>query len=694
MIDRYVSWLEEQSLLHQAAHLARNISGSGMQWQCPYGLPQSENACLSASVWFTAYPLSTIVRRGESVLYGLGDEQLWKIFRDIGIEAIHTGPMRKAGGVIGQEFTPSIDGGFDRISMEIDPKFGDEEDYLRMVRVAQKNDAIIIDDIIPGHTGKGADFLLAKMKFKDYPGLYHMIEIPRTDWDVLPEVSDGHDSVNLPARTVEDLKKKGYILGDLQRVIFYEADVKETNWSATDKVLGIDGVERRWVYLHCFKSGQPTLNWLDPSFAANRVIAGDVIKSIKVLGAKILRLDANGFLGVEIDADKAWSEGNPLHPEHPDSHPLSVIASDTIAMMIRKLGGFSFQELNLSIEAIKRFSCLGADLSYDFITRTAYCHALATRDASFLRLMLNLMHESGLKPGSLVHALQNHDEMTFELVHLDAHSQDTFEYHGKMLTGAQLREIIIEDICATYCRHVSYNLMSGNGLCSTLVGICAAALGVKDLNELDDRKKETIKKAHLLLAAFNAMQPGVFAISGWDLVGDYPLSKEEIPCCLANGDNRWINRGAYDLMDYDPHSTMSQFRIPKARSLYGSLPDQMRDPGSFLSGLTRLLKLRHDCKIFMADQIAVPQVKHESVFIMVHRLPYDAGIEVTALNFGHSAVDEMMSIDDDWLDFRKGLNIIDPLNGTEDYVPSGSGILLRLDALDYKILLIKIPEII
>ena len=28
-----------------------------------------------------------------------------------------------------------------------------------------------------------------------------------------------------------------------------------------------------------------------------------------------------------------------------------------------------------------------------------------------------------------------------------------------------------------------------------------------------------IQRAHLLLAMYNAMQPGVFALSGWDLVG-------------------------------------------------------------------------------------------------------------------------------------------------------------------------------
>ena len=47
-----------------------------------------------------------------------------------------------------------------------------------MCEVAAAHDGTVIDDIVPGHTGKGADFRLAEMKVGDYPGIYHMVEIP------------------------------------------------------------------------------------------------------------------------------------------------------------------------------------------------------------------------------------------------------------------------------------------------------------------------------------------------------------------------------------------------------------------------------------------------------------------------------------------------------------------------------------
>ena len=154
---------------------------------------------------------------------------------------------------------------------------------------------------MPGHTGKGADFRLAEMKYADYPGIYHMVEIDPRDWQNLPDVPPGADSVNIDAATEEWLDKAGYIIGRLQRVIFYAEGVKETNWSVTRPVVGVDGVERRWVYLHYFKDGQPSINWLDPTFAGMRMVIGDALHSLTDLGTGALRLDANGFLGVGED---------------------------------------------------------------------------------------------------------------------------------------------------------------------------------------------------------------------------------------------------------------------------------------------------------------------------------------------------------------------------------------------------------
>src|SRR5882762_2872353 len=571
----YVSWLLSQSMLSDANEISQQFSGQGSMWQNAYATPNARAAAETASVWFTAYPLSLITRPDESFLKAMADEQMWKAFAQIGIEAVHTGPVKRAGGISGWQLTPSVDGHFDRISTEIDPAFGTEDEFRTMCGTANWHGGTVIDDIVPGHTGKGADFRLAEMKYADYPGIYHMVEIDPRDWEALPDVPAGSDSVNIDAATEDWLDKAGYIIGRLQRVIFYAEGVKETNWSATRPVLGVDDVERRWVYLHYFKEGQPSINWLDPSFAGMRLVIGDALHSLTDLGTGALRLDANGFLGAEKTASEenpAWSEG----------HPLSEAANHLIASMVRKVGGFTFQELNLTIDDIREIGEAGADLSYDFINRPAYQHALVTGDTEFLRLTLRTTLELGVDPASLVHALQNHDELTYELVHWSTgHHDDLYTYRGEAITGADLANSVRRDLCEHLTgTNAPYNLVfTTNGIACTTATVIAGALGITDLDTIDDIDR--IRRAHLLLATFNALQPGVFALSGWDLCGMLTLEPSEVSELLERGDTRWIHRAGHALMGVNPRATRSAAGMPRGRSLYGPIPEQLTDDTSY-----------------------------------------------------------------------------------------------------------------
>jgi trehalose synthase len=634
----YVAWLVEQSMLNAARQRAKLYSGQGRLWQQPFAHTRPRDASALASVWFTAYPASIITAEGETVLQALGDETLWHALSEIGIQGIHNGPLKTSGGLQGREHTPTIDGNFDRISFGIDPALGTEAQLQGLSRMAAAHNAVIIDDVIPSHTGKGADFRLAEMAYEDYPGLYHMVEIHEEDWPLLPDVLDGRDAQNLGPSQVDALRDKHYIVGQLQRVIFFEPGVKETDWSATPVVIGVDGKPRRWVYLHYFKEGQPSLNWLDPSFAAQQMIIGDALHAVDVMGAKILRLDANGFLGVERKLDgTAWSE----------SHPLSITGNQLLGGAIRKAGGFSFQELNLTIDDIASMSHGGADLSYDFITRPAYQHALLMGDAEFLRLMLRQVHAYGIDPASLIHALQNHDELTLELVHFwTLHAHDTFLYQGQTFPGNILREHIREQMYERLSgEHAPYNLkFVTNGVSCTTASIITAALGIRDLEAITAADIQQIRQVHLLLVMYNAMQPGVFALSGWDLVGALPLPPDEVAHLMLDGDTRWIHRGAYDLVDLNPDAPLSAGQMPRPKTLYGSLPSQLKDPDSFASQLKKILAVRRSYDIAASRQILIPDVEHPGLLVMVHELPAGKGTQITALNFSAQPITETLHL--------------------------------------------------
>jgi trehalose synthase len=357
------------------------------------------------------------------------------------------------------------------------------------------------------------------------------------------------------------------------------------------------------------------------------MVIGDALHSLVDLGTGALRLDANGFLGVEKGAEEAagWSEG----------HPLSEAANQLIGSMVRKVGGFTFQELNLSIDDIHTTSRTGPDLSYDFITRPGYHHALVTGDTEFLRLTLRQAMEIGVDQASLVHAMQNHDELTYELVHFTTrHHDEIFELGGRELTGAELAEQVQSTLREKMTGEAApYNLVfTTNGIACTTASVITAALGITDLETITEDQVVQIRDAHMLLAMYNALQPGVFALSGWDLRGILPLTPRQVAPLIAQGDTRWINRGAHDLMGINPAATVSASGMPQARALYPALPEQLADEDSFARRLARVLAVRAEHGIATAALVDVPEVSQRGLLVMVHKLATDQ-LQLTVLNF-------------------------------------------------------------
>src|SRR5581483_10713658 len=188
-------------------------SGSGVQWRHPYAEPQPRQVVRKASVWLLDYPGAVIPRKGESIFATWADPERWKALQSIGVELLHTGPVKRAGAVVGRKFTPTIDGWFDPISLETDPEMGTEEEFRRVVGEAKQHGALVATGLVPLHTGKGADFRLAQRAYRDYPGMYTMVEIRKEDWGLLPKVESAWKTALVPKETARELTRKGYLPG-------------------------------------------------------------------------------------------------------------------------------------------------------------------------------------------------------------------------------------------------------------------------------------------------------------------------------------------------------------------------------------------------------------------------------------------------------------------------------------------------
>jgi hypothetical protein len=71
--------------------------------------------------------------------------------------------------------------------------------------------------------------------------------------------------------------------------------------------------------------------------------------------------------------------------------------------------------------------------------------------------------------------------------------------------------------------------------------------------------------------------------------------------------------------------------------LYGSLPEQLKDPNSFAARLRDILAVRTRYGIATSVQVDVPEVSNKAMLVMVHLLD-TTQIQVTLLNFSNQSI--------------------------------------------------------
>jgi maltose alpha-D-glucosyltransferase/alpha-amylase len=90
-------------------------------------------------------------------------------------------------------------------------------------------------------------------------------------------------------------------------------------------------------------------------------------------------------------------------------------------------------------------------------------------------------------------------------------------------------------------------------------------------------------------------------------------------------------------MGTNAEATVSASGMPRARSLYGPLPEQLKDDKSFARRLQKILKVREEWGIATSLLLDVPDVSHRCLLVMVHRLA-SGQIQVTVLNFSGESI--------------------------------------------------------
>lgn len=78
--------------------------------------------------------------------------------------------------------------------------------------------------------------------------------------------------------------------------------------------------------------------------------------------------------------------------------------------------------------------------------------------------------------------------------------------------------------------------------------------------------------------------------------------------------------------------------MPRGKSLYGSIPEQLADETSFLRQLRAILRVRSHYGIATSRQIDIPEVSHRAMLVMVHQLEDPQQHQLTVLNFADEPI--------------------------------------------------------
>ncbi len=446
------------TLLNQAEAISKHYALQVAKLSPPSRSPLTQKSLDAASVWFAIDLAEVATDKGQSAFAALAIEELWNRLREIGVLGVRLIGLKQ--------------GGSERTGLTIDPKWGSVAEWAQLSSLIQKKGIILVGDLLGNSIGITSDFSLALKNVGDYPNLYHLIEIEKADWKLLPVVSKGDYITNIPWLSLQELVKKGYVP---EKFTTY---VKESDWNATDRIEGEDQKMRRWIYL---KSGRacPVIGWLEPTFAGLRIASADALDSFYKQGIAFFHLDSD----------------------------LPPFAQENLPLFIRKLGAFSAQEIGGGIVNYKKTN---ADLIYDSITRAPLLHSLISGDAESLRLIYRLFLDAEIPMKRLVHVLQPFDQFNCDWVEFACNAKKKYCYYEEYMTGEALqKKLRIQDLALL--AEAQPNSITP----STWVGYCEAAPGI-------EKSPDKIQAAHLLLAFFYAMQPGAFSFSVSDLLGALP----------------------------------------------------------------------------------------------------------------------------------------------------------------------------
>ncbi len=627
----YIQYLEKLSMLGQSVDMARIVSGSNLSWRSPASPPDPDGMLRLADAWISIHPYTLLVEGNKGAFSELSNPKLWSVMGTMGARGLYVAPTSTAGAVWAYD-RKSTANGEDIIQYDFSDTAGKESEYRRMLTEANKHQSVVGLDMVPAATGLGPDFFLAARWHRDYAGVYCMVEIDKQFWSLLPEVESQWMGQALTSKELAGLYEKGILpMGLAQDSQITGAD---RGWAVTGLINGIDGNSRRWAYRYYYSPDRPVLNWEDPSATAKRILSGSAVREVGMLGGALLGLNLEPFQGLEAGAPKSGYSGEP-----------AIAAANSIGREVRRYGGWTWLRDELPLTHIAEFAADGPDFIYDSALSPGTEHALLTGDATLLRYMIDELERLNIDFKHLVHASASQDGISYALPHLlDASARDEVPGTISGNKAASLRAQIVSELKEHAGDDTDKVPVRNENLMTTSAGLALLALGVRDQEQITPELQAEATRGLLLMNFFKAMQPGVYMISGQDLVGALPLGWKAMVDNLEDWDTAMTTRGAYGLLRTSGALMVTRQGVAKTKNLFGAVDEQIYAPRSFVSELGSILKARSRIGLPRATFLGRLQTRGPGSVAMLHQLPDGRGHMVIIANFSRSKVNESLDL--------------------------------------------------
>ena len=576
----YIQWLERQSLVRKSPELTAIVSGSSLPWNAPSTVSDLKPLLDRADLWLELNPHRIVFAdagAAHDTLTALAAGPVPEQLAAMGVRGLWLAPTADSGAAWDAEGS-FAEQGRDAVSFAFAPSVGTDQAYAALESTADAAHVLLGGDVLPAATGLGPDFFLAVRGVRDYPGLYMMVEVPQEAWPLLPlsRLDEGGTGRPLRPGSETELARRAIIPPVFARDLAGSpALATPGGWAATPEIVGVDGVNRRWVYRYAGSPRRPVLNWDDPSGAARRVLSASIIRQVGLLHQPVVGLSVEALWGQD-PAPGAAAGGPPAVSPEPGLSALRDLSRD-----VRRYGSRSLLRDRFPARLLPVVQAAGVDFAADTVTSPALEYALLTGDAGPLKQALDASLAAGVDHARLWRALADGSGLSFSLAGLSADAAVA------ALPEAWQRLLPVRDgmlyAAAPALAAIAAGLTPDQAL---RAGQDGAGTTPSDAGRILD--------AHLLQIAFRAMQPGLLMLSGQDLTGALfapdGMENDIIP------PPAWTPDGARE--------TVTRQGLPLATQIYPPLAVQLRQEDGLARRLQRLAALRRETGVARGRLIA------------------------------------------------------------------------------------------